>query len=99
LSAKDSSSQETEIGSADKLAYSPQVSRVISTAIGKNAIWQLLKTPSQTLLGTQKFSVTLLVPADATEIVVELRLGAQFEDWGPAEIREERTIKIPASTE
>lgn len=92
---KESMSSEAEATAAEKVSHAPQVARVISSAVADTAIWQLLRTPSQLLLGSSKFSATALVPADAKSISLSLRYGAEIEGWGPTSIQRSLEADLP----
>lgn len=95
LGHKESSGLEAEVSTAEKRSDSPQVVRVISSAVGDTATWQLLRTPSQTLLGSSKFSATALIPSDTARLTLVVRFGADIEGWGPTSVQNSHDVPIP----
>lgn len=93
------SSKEAESSTSEKLSHAPQVARVISSAVGNVAMWRLLRTPSQLLLGTNKFSATALVPHDAKKLSMTVMFGADIDGWGPTSMKREFDVPIPRATE
>jgi hypothetical protein len=90
-----SRTSEAEATSGEKLSHASQTARVISTAVAETASWKLLRTPSQLLLGSSKYSATALVPADAKSIRLVLRYGAEIAGWGPTAIQREVEADLP----
>lgn len=90
-----SAMREAEASTSETVSEAPQVARVISSVVRNVAVWRLLRTPSQLLLGTNKFSVTALVPADAKKLGLSLTFGGDVEGWGPTSIKRAVEVVIP----
>ena len=95
ISSLETAQREKETGKIKKTTQSQHISRVISSAVNKTALWQLLRTPTQNLLGENKFLATLIVPADISELEVSLYFSAQIENWGIADKSETINLSIP----
>jgi hypothetical protein len=68
------------------------VPMVISSAIRETARWELLRTPTQTLLGGFAFMATALMPLDSRTLTVDLKVVVELENWGPYEISLQKKI-------
>jgi hypothetical protein len=62
------------------------VPMVISSAIKGTARWELLRTPTQSLLGGTSFLATAFVAVEPRHIPVELRVATELDGWGPYEL-------------
>lgn len=95
VSTKDTATAEGEHGASERLKMVSQMARTISSAVGDMAAWRLLRTPSQLLLGTNKFSATALVPIESTKLEMVIRFGADIERWGPTSIQRSYSVPLP----
>jgi hypothetical protein len=96
LTSKESETIETESGGSEEISHSSHMARVISSAVGSTAVWELLRTPTQNLLGSTEFSATALVPTDTAEIEIAIHYSADIDGWGPATVNKTLVAEIPA---
>jgi hypothetical protein len=95
LVEKDTETFEHQTSGSEKLSHSPHVPKVISSAVESVARWELLRTPTQTLLGSNNFTATVLVPADANEIELVIHHSADIEGWGSTSISKTLKASVP----
>jgi hypothetical protein len=95
LASTETSTEEAEASASEKVSHTPQMARVISSAVGNVAMWRLLRTPSQLLLGTSKFSATALVPSDSTNLGITVVFGADIDGWGPTSVKRVFDVPLP----
>lgn len=95
LTTSSTNQEEFEAGSSHKKTRSDKVRRVISSAIGSVAQWELLRTPSQVLQGGNSFAASLLIPVETSKIELGLEIFARFEGWGRADHSDVRVLEVP----
>jgi hypothetical protein len=94
LSTERSSAEEHGYSTNTKQAAQEMRPAVISSAIKGTARWELLRTPSQPLLGGYRFFATAFVRQVRRKLPVELRVLADMDQWGPYEIVIRRDLEV-----
>jgi hypothetical protein len=71
-------------------------SLIIASGLGAVARWELLKGPTQPLLGGMTFAATAFVPLNMTEVTLEARVRAELERYGDYEVTTQRNLELPS---
>jgi hypothetical protein len=87
------SQQEQKETSSDKFTYTSRVPKIIGSAVGATATWQLLSSGSASPVGGLDFFVTFLAPKSAGSIALAGDATVDFASWGP--LRKSFTILRP----
>ena len=95
LKASQTDQHARETGASRKESRTARLNRVISSAIGPVAQWELIRTPTQVLQGGAAYVANLLIPVSAATIELEVELFARIDQWGRADHVERRELEVP----
>jgi hypothetical protein len=88
--------QEKTTGISVEESHQSFTSLIIASALEGVARWELLKAPSQPLIGGMKFLATAFVPSRLTEVTLEARVRAELERYGDYEMTLQRNLELPS---
>lgn len=73
-----------------RFKYPAKVVKVISSAVGKRARWETLRTQEQVPIGGMTFYSTVLAAKNVRQANIDVMLEVALEDWG--------SLQLPAKT-
>jgi hypothetical protein len=79
-----------------KVTYTARVAKVIASAVGNVARWEMLGTADERPVGGLDFYLTVLLPAEATRTSVKVSALVAFGGWGPLRLEYAKTLELPA---
>jgi hypothetical protein len=79
---------------AYEFQYSNKVLKIISSSVGKTAIWKLLRTTDHFPIGGLNFYLSILAPKDLNELGYTAKLTSEIETWGPISIDDSGTVLL-----
>jgi hypothetical protein len=94
ISGKVSSSDTRTDKVEHTVKFKSSAAKVISSAVGRTAQWDLLRSRETTLLGGHEFLLTALAPSTMRELTVALKLRITFSKWGLMVREEHRVIPL-----
>jgi hypothetical protein len=89
----------TTQSSSYKFKFQTIVPKTISSAVGSQARWELLRTTDQIPLGGLKLVATVLAPSSLSECSAEARLEVSLADWGVVPLSLSRSVKLSRKVE
>jgi hypothetical protein len=79
-----------------KVTYTARVARVIASAVGSVARWEMLGTGEERPVGGLDFYLTVLLPARASAVSIRTTALVSFGGWGPLRLEYDEKLQLPA---